>query len=77
MSLEENRIQEFEVFRELSIGHLIRRQEEISQLLKKSNDISFFDLMTESSKINLEIINFYKNYNTILEKEISKNNDNE
>jgi hypothetical protein len=58
--------EEFELFRELSIGHLLKRQDDIAIILKSLTDLEYFDLMIESSKINLEIINFYKDYNTKL-----------
>jgi hypothetical protein len=71
--------EEFELIRELSIGHLIKRQAEISQILKQIDNkspVHYFDLVMESSRINLEIINFYKDYNTNLSKDIqSKDND--
>ena len=71
--------EEFELIRELSIGHLIKRQAELSQILKNidnKNPVHYFDLAMESSRINLEIINFYKDYNTNLHKDhCGKDND--
>ena len=69
---------DFYVIQELSIGHLIRRQTEITKLLESTDPKthpSYVDLMRESTSIMKQILDFQQSQNDMLKSSIGKENE--